>query len=119
MAALHSALSGVTAALAAGGPAAGKTVKVGVIADVTGGAGRLRHRRRRTRTISPPTISKAGRIDAGGAKLDFDVQDSASDPAQVVNLTQKFASDGIRAADRPDALVGSEKSRPARGAKPA
>ena len=37
---------------------------------------------------------KDGKLDAGGARLSFDVEDAASDPAQVVNLMQKFMTDG-------------------------
>jgi branched-chain amino acid transport system substrate-binding protein len=37
---------------------------------------------------------KAGIIDAGGAVLSFDVEDAASQGAQVVNLMQKFTTDG-------------------------
>ena len=37
---------------------------------------------------------KSGALDAGGANLSFDVADAATDPAQVVNLMQKFTTDG-------------------------
>jgi branched-chain amino acid transport system substrate-binding protein len=36
---------------------------------------------------------KTGFIDAGGANLSFDVEDAATDPAQIANLAQRFASD--------------------------
>ena len=75
------------------GPAAGKTVHVGVIADVTGGAGVYGTSQKNAYELANEDV-KAGKIDAGGANLTFDVQDAASDGAQVVNLMQKFISDG-------------------------
>ena len=86
-------LAGASIALAANGPAAGKTVKIGVIADVTGGAGAYGTSQKNAYDLAAEDLA-AGRIDAGGAKIVFDVQDSASDPAQVVNLTQRFTTDG-------------------------
>src|SRR6202011_1309806 len=74
------------------GPAAGKTVHVGVIADVTGGAQVYGTPQKNAEEHDNEDI-KSGRIDAGGANLTFDVQDAATDPAQVVNLMQKFTSD--------------------------
>src|SRR5271163_1422830 len=85
--------SSVAVAFAANGPAAGKSVKVGVIADVTGSAGAYGTSQKNAYDLAAEDL-KAGRLDAGGANLTFDVQDSASDPAQVVNLTQRFSSDG-------------------------
>ena len=75
------------------GPAAGKTVKVGVIADVTGGAGVYGTPQKNAYELANDDI-KSGIIDAGGANLAFDVQDAASDGAQVVNIMQKFTTDG-------------------------
>ncbi|GAC1578376.1 MAG: ABC transporter substrate-binding protein [Candidatus Elarobacter sp.] len=75
------------------GPAAGKTVHVGVIADVTGGAGVYGTPQKNAYELANEDI-KSGKIDAGGANLTFDVQDSATDGAQVVNLMQKFTTDG-------------------------
>lgn len=75
------------------GPAAGKTVTVGVIADVTGSAAVYGTMQRNAYALATDDI-KAGIIDAGGAVLSFDVEDAASDPAQVVNLMQKFTTDG-------------------------
>ena len=86
-------LAGASIALAANGPAAGKTVKIGVIADVTGGAGAYGTSQKNAYDLAAEDLA-AGRIDAGGAKIVFDVQDSASDPAQVVHLTQRFTTDG-------------------------
>lgn len=74
------------------GPAAGKTVTVGVIADVTGAAAVYGTQQKNAYDLANDDI-KAGRIDAGGALLSFDVEDAASDPAQVVNLMQKFSTD--------------------------
>jgi branched-chain amino acid transport system substrate-binding protein len=75
------------------GPAAGKTVHVGVIADVTGGAGVYGTPQKNAYELANEDI-KSGKIDAGGANLSFDVQDAASDGAQVVNILQKFMTDG-------------------------
>jgi branched-chain amino acid transport system substrate-binding protein len=75
------------------GPAAGKTVHVGVIADVTGGAGVYGTPQKNAYELANEDI-KSGKIDAGGANLTFDVADAATDPAQVVNLMQKFTTDG-------------------------
>jgi branched-chain amino acid transport system substrate-binding protein len=74
------------------GPAAGKTVHVGVIADVTGGAQVYGTPQKQAYELANDDI-KSGKIDAGGANLTFDVQDAATDGAQVVNLMQKFTSD--------------------------
>ena len=75
------------------GPAAGKTVKIGVIADVTGSAAVYGTMQKNAYDLATEDV-KTGIIDAGGANLSFDVQDAASDGAQVVNLMQKFTTDG-------------------------
>src|ERR1700691_3934386 len=75
------------------GPAAGKTVKVGVIADVTGSAAVYGAMPKNAYELGHDGV-KTGIIDAGGATLSFDVEDAASDGAQVVNLMQKFTTDG-------------------------
>jgi branched-chain amino acid transport system substrate-binding protein len=82
-----------TAGLAAPGMAAGKTVHIGVIADVTGGAAVYGTAQKNAYEMANDDV-KSGKIDAGGATLTFDVQDAASDGAQVVNLMQKFTTDG-------------------------
>ncbi|GAC1617984.1 MAG: ABC transporter substrate-binding protein [Candidatus Elarobacter sp.] len=74
------------------GPAAGKSVHVGVIADVTGGAGVYGTPQKNAYELANEDV-KSGKIDAGGANLVFDVQDAATDGAQVVNLMQKFTTD--------------------------
>ncbi|MBD5654964.1 MAG: ABC transporter substrate-binding protein [Candidatus Eremiobacteraeota bacterium] len=84
---------GTANALGAGGPQSGKSVKIGVIADVTGSAAAYGTSQKNAYDLAADDL-KAGRIDAGGATLTFDVQDAASDAAQVVNLTQKFTGDG-------------------------
>ena len=89
--ALGAALPGTAATTR--GPAAGKTVKVGVIADVTGSAAVYGTMQKNAYDLANDDV-KAGIIDAGGANLSFDVQDAASDGAQVVNLMQKFTTDG-------------------------
>ncbi|MFN2461105.1 MAG: ABC transporter substrate-binding protein [Candidatus Velthaea sp.] len=75
------------------GPAAGKTIKLGVIADVTGAAAVYGVSQKNAYELANDDI-KSGIIDAGGANLTFDVQDAASDGNQVVNLFQKFTTDG-------------------------
>jgi branched-chain amino acid transport system substrate-binding protein len=75
------------------GPAAGKTVKIGVIADVTGSAAVYGTMQKNAYNLANDDV-KTGIIDAGGANLSFDVEDAASDGAQVVNLMQKFTTDG-------------------------
>ena len=64
-----------------------------MIADVTGGAGVYGTPQKNAYELANDDI-KSGKIDAGGANLAFDVQDAASDGAQVVNLMQKFTTDG-------------------------
>jgi branched-chain amino acid transport system substrate-binding protein len=81
------------AGAAPNGPAAGKTVRVGVIADVTGAAGVYGTPQKNAYELANDDI-KSGKLDAGGVNLSFDVQDAASDGAQVVNLMQKFTTDG-------------------------
>jgi branched-chain amino acid transport system substrate-binding protein len=81
------------AGAASKGPAAGKTVKAGVIADVTGGAGVYGTPQKNAYELANDDI-KSGVLDAGGANLTFDVQDAATDGAQVVNIMQKFVTDG-------------------------
>jgi branched-chain amino acid transport system substrate-binding protein len=88
---LGSALPGTAATTK--GPAAGKTVKIGVIADVTGSAAVYGTMQKNAYDLATGDV-KAGMIDAGGANLSFDVEDAASDGAQVVNLMQKFTTDG-------------------------
>jgi len=89
------ALSGAVpgAAATTSGPAAGKTVMVGVIADVTGSAAVYGTMQKNAYDLATDDI-KSGILDAGGANLSFNVQDAASDGAQVVNLMQKFTTDG-------------------------
>jgi len=87
------ALAVPAGAAATKGPAAGKTVTVGVIADVTGSAAVYGTMQKNAYDLATADAA-AGIIDAGGATLSFNVQDAASDGAQVVNLMQKFTTDG-------------------------
>ena len=98
------------AALAAG-PAAGKNVKVGVIADVTGSAGAYGTAQRNAYDLAADDL-KSGKLDAGGANLTFDVSDAASDPAQVVTLTQKYSTDGSALLIGPTLSGEAKKSDP-------
>jgi branched-chain amino acid transport system substrate-binding protein len=93
LAAAALALAAPAAASTTKGPAAGKTVTVGVIADVTGSAAVYGTMQKDAYDLATADIA-AGIIDAGGANLSFNVQDAASDGAQVVNLMQKFTTDG-------------------------
>lgn len=83
----------VPAGAASKGPAAGKTVHAGVIADVTGPAGVYGTPQKNAYELANEDV-RSGKLDAGGATLTFDVQDAATDGAQVVNLMQKFTTDG-------------------------
>ncbi len=102
---------GPIAALAAGGAMAGKTVKVGVVADVTGSAGAYGTSQKNALELAADDLG-AGRIDAGGATLAFDIQDAASDPAQVVNLIQKFTGDGTALLIGPTLSAEAKKADP-------
>jgi len=87
------------------GPAAGKAVKVGVIADVTGSAAVYGTMQKNAYDLATDDI-KRGIIDAGGVNLSFDVEDAASDGAQVVNLMQKFTTDGTTPLELGPTLSG-------------
>jgi branched-chain amino acid transport system substrate-binding protein len=100
-----------SASEAAGGPAAGKTVTLGVIADVTGGAGAYGASQKKAYDLAAADLA-ARRIDAGRAKVEFDVEDSATDPAQVVNLTQRFANNGTALLLGPTLSSEAKKSDP-------
>jgi branched-chain amino acid transport system substrate-binding protein len=73
--------------------AAGKSVKVAVIADVTGPAAVYGTMQKNSYDLASDDI-RSGIIDAGGAQLSFDVHDAATDGAQVVTLMQTLAGDG-------------------------
>ncbi len=70
-----------------------KQIKVGVVADLTGSAGAYGTVQKNAYQLASDDMS-AGLIKTGGPQISFDVQDAASDPAQVVTLVQKFTSDG-------------------------
>ena len=106
------ALALSTPAFAAGkGPAAGKTVKAGVIADVTGGAGVYGTPQKNAYELANDDI-KSGLIDAGGANLSFEVQDAASDGNQVATLMQKFTTDGSAVVLGPTLSAEAKKADP-------
>jgi branched-chain amino acid transport system substrate-binding protein len=104
-------LFGSTVALGAGGKMSGKNVKVGVIADVTGSAGAYGNSQKNGYLLAADDL-KAGLIDAAGANLQFDVQDAASDPAQVINLVQKFTTDGSAMMVGPTLSSEAKKADP-------
>lgn len=102
---------GPGAARAATSPAAGKTVKIGVIADVTGSAAAYGTSQKNAYELANDDL-RANLIDAGGATLAFDIQDAASDPAQVINLMQKFAGDGTALLFGPTLSGEAKKADP-------
>jgi len=102
---------GTSVAFGAGGPMAGKTVRVGVVADVTGSAGAYGASQKNAYELAADDL-KAGLIDAGGATLTFDIQDAASDAAQVVNLVQKFTTDGSAMMIGPTLSSEAKKADP-------
>lgn len=83
----------VPAAAATKGPAAGKSLKAGVVADVTGSAGVYGTVQRNAYLLANDDV-KAGLLDTGDVNLTFDVEDAASDANQVANVMQRFATDG-------------------------
>ena len=70
-----------------------KQIKVGVVADLTGSAGAYGTVQKNAYQLASDDMA-AGLIKTGGPQISFDIQDAASDPAQVVTLVQKFTSDG-------------------------
>ena len=105
------ALALTSPAVAANGPAAGKAVKVGVIVDVTGGAGVYGTPQKFAYELATDDL-KAGRIDAGGANLTFDIQDAASDGNQVATIMQKFTTDGSAVVLGPTLSAEAKKADP-------
>jgi len=75
------------------GPAAGQTLKAGVVADVTGPAGVYGSVQRNAYELANDDI-KSGLLDAGGVNVTFNVQDAATDANQVANIMQRFTTDG-------------------------
>lgn len=98
-------------AAGANGPAAGKTVKIGVIADVTGGAGVYGTSQKNAFLLAQDDMAR-GAIDTRGAKIEFDIEDPATDPNQVVNLVQKFVSDGTVLQIGPTLSSEAQKADP-------
>ena len=99
------------ATFAAGGPMTGKTVKIGVVADVTGSAGAYGSSQKNAYDLAADDL-RDGRIDAGGAAIAFDIEDAASDPAQVINLIQKFTTDGTALLLGPTLSAEAKKADP-------
>ncbi len=65
------------------GPAAGKTVKIGVIADRTGSAAVYGVAQDNSYQLANEDL-KSGLLDAGGAALTFDVEDAATDGSALI-----------------------------------
>lgn len=111
--ALGLALALGPASALAGGNAqvAGKTVKIGVVADVTGSAGAYGTSQKNAFDLATDDL-REHRIDAGGATLVFDLEDAASDPAQVINVMQKFTGDGTALVIGPTLSSEAKKADP-------
>jgi branched-chain amino acid transport system substrate-binding protein len=91
--------------------AAGNTIKIGVIADITGSAAAYGTSQKNAYALAQDDL-KSGKLDAGTNALTFDVEDAASDPAQVVNLTQKFSGDGSALLVGPTLSAEAKKADP-------
>jgi len=72
---------------------AGKSIKAGVVADVSGGAAVYGVSQKNAYLLAMDDM-KAGIINTGGNTLTFDVGDNATDPNQAANLFQRFTTDG-------------------------
>jgi len=92
--ALAAALCAPNAAPGASGPRSVKVVRVGVIADVTGPAGAYGSSQKYALDLANDDV-RAGRIDAGGVALTFDVRDSASVASQAAGLARTFVKEGV------------------------
>ena len=88
-----------------------KTIKVGVVADLTGSAGAYGTVQKNAYQLAAEDLN-SGLIKTGGPTIAFDIQDAASDPAQVVTLVQKFTTDGTAL------LIGPTLSGEAKKADP-
>jgi branched-chain amino acid transport system substrate-binding protein len=107
------ALAVLSAASLATAPgfAAGKTLKVGVVADVTGGAAVYGVSQRNAYELAADDI-KSRLIDTGGNNVTFDVQDNATDPNQAANLFQRFTTDGSALIIGPTLSAEAFKAQP-------
>jgi branched-chain amino acid transport system substrate-binding protein len=104
--------AGFAGLLGAGGVlAAGSAVKIGVIADITGSAAAYGTSQNHAYTLAQEDL-KSGKLDAGTSALAFDVEDAASDPAQVVTLTQKFSTGGTALLVGPTLSAEAKKADP-------
>ncbi|HTV73603.1 MAG TPA: ABC transporter substrate-binding protein [Candidatus Acidoferrales bacterium] len=105
-------VAGLSAALASNGAlAAGTAVKIGVIADVSGSAAAYGMSQKNAYALATEDL-KTGKLDAGTASVTFDVEDSASDPAQVVTLTQAFTNNGAALLVGPTLSAEAKKADP-------
>lgn len=93
------------------GPAAGKSLKVGVIADVTGPAGVYGTVQKNAYELANDDV-KSGLLDTGGVNLSFEIGDAATDPNQVANLMQKYTTDGSAIAVGPTLSAEAFKADP-------
>jgi branched-chain amino acid transport system substrate-binding protein len=92
-------------------PAPKAQVTVGVIVDAGGSAGAYGTAQRNAVELAVDDI-RNGLIDTGKSNLTFDIEDAASDPAQVVSLTQKFATDNTALLIGPTLSSEAFKSDP-------
>jgi branched-chain amino acid transport system substrate-binding protein len=91
--------------------AAGNAVKIGVIADITGSAAAYGTSQKNAYALAQDDLT-SGKLDAGASTLRFDVEDAASDPAQVVTLTQQFTQDGSAVLVGPTLSAEAKKADP-------
>jgi branched-chain amino acid transport system substrate-binding protein len=90
---------------------AGKTIKAGVVADLTGGASVYGTSQKNGYELANDDL-KTGVLNAGGNTLTFDVQDNATDPNQAVNLFQRFTTDGSAIVMGPTLSAEAFKAQP-------
>ena len=91
--------------------AAGKTIKAGVVADITGGAAVYGVSQRNAYDLANEDI-KSRLLDTGGTSVTFEVQDNATDPNQAVNLFQRFTTDGSAIVIGPTLSAEAFKAQP-------
>ncbi|TAM88395.1 ABC transporter substrate-binding protein [bacterium] len=106
------ALGGTLAAATGAGLAASHPdLKWTAIFDATGPAGAYGTSQKNATELAQADID-AGKIDAGGQKISIDVQDSATSPAQVINIMQSAFGNGTSLIIGPTLSSEAFKSDP-------
>jgi branched-chain amino acid transport system substrate-binding protein len=90
---------------------AGKSIKAGVVADVSGGAAVYGVSQKNAYLLAMDDM-KSGIINTGGNTLTFDVGDNATDPNQAANLFQRFTTDGSAIVLGPTLSAEAFKAQP-------